>query len=153
MSARTALGSDSYRAFGYIDVIVNGDYIPGRNLEKIRDLQKALAGIVHVGRRLDDDDILSFDLSFSPQTFVLLFSEKNVMLIREHIHSEIAHVVPSIKILFSRITEPGYYPHKILTASDLRTSVVKPYVVLASHTALIRNPVILVELLGSSDTE
>ena len=70
------------------------------------------------------------------------------MLIREHIHSEIAHVVPGIHILFSRITKPGNYPHiKPFERSDLRTPVVKSDVVLASHTALVCNPVIFVELL------
>ena len=99
------------------------------------------------------DDILSVDLALAPEALVLLFAQENAMLIREHIYGEIAHVVPCIKILFSRITEPGYYPHKSLTASDLGTSVVKPDIVLASHTALVCNPVILVELLGSADTE
>jgi hypothetical protein len=33
------------------------------------------------------------------------------MLFSEHIHSEIAHIVPCVKILFARIAEPGYYPH------------------------------------------
>ena len=50
-------------------------------------------------------------LALAPKALIFLFSEKNAVLIREHIHSEIAHVVPGVHILFSRITKPGDYPH------------------------------------------
>ena len=61
---------------------------------------------------VDDDDILPGDLTLAPEALILLLAQENAMFIREHIYSEIAHVVPCIDILFSRITESGHYPHK-----------------------------------------
>ena len=91
--------------------ILDSDDVLWRNLVELGYLHQAFTGIVHVSGGLDDNYILPVYLTLAPKALVLLFAQENTMLFSEHIHSEIAHIVPCVKILFTRITEPGYYPH------------------------------------------
>ena len=120
-----------------IGVLTSGGDAPGMNAAVRAVVRSAVAyGIECVGIRRGWQGLINSDFVmlpresvghilnrggiFAPQAFVLFFSQENAMLIREHIYSEIAHIVPCIDILFSRITEPGYYPHrKYSGGSDL----------------------------------
>ena len=80
-----------------------------------------------------------------------VFVQEEAVTLGQQVDREITHVMPGIHVFLPGIAESCDKPHK--AGSDLRTPVVQTDVVLSSEAALLRYPVVLVDLLGSSDAE
>ena len=87
------------------------------DLEKAARFNKALAGKVHVGHGLYDDDVLPRDPAFSIHALELVLVKRDAVFLAQHVHRKVAHVVPSVHILSARISEPCDHPHiRVLNA-------------------------------------
>ena len=110
MPACRAGGPDAELAGGLGDVVAQDDDMVGRDLEETCQRGDGVARKVHVGQRLEQDDLVALHFALAPQALKFALVDRDAPLGGEGVQRGKARVVAGAVVFGFRIAEAGNEP-------------------------------------------